>query len=83
MPEPEDSNRAQERQEKESAADIARARATHAKLGAVIGPAGSGAVSGGEETKPGQMAGDEDISPNAPQDEIETAAVGKSPTTRG
>jgi hypothetical protein len=80
MPEPEDSNRAQERQEKESAADIARARAANAKLGAVVGPAASGAVPGGEETKPGQMSGDEDISPNAPQGEIEKAAGGNPPS---
>ncbi|HJW42174.1 MAG TPA: hypothetical protein VJ476_13245 [Rhizomicrobium sp.] len=34
-------------------------------------PEEDGAVHGGEETKPGQMQGDEDISPNAPQGEIE------------
>jgi hypothetical protein len=39
-------------------------------------PEEDGAVHGGEETKPGQMQGDEDISPNAPQGEIEHAVKG-------
>ena len=34
-----------------------------------------GAVHGGEAAKPGQMAGDEDVSPNAPQSEIEHAVA--------
>jgi hypothetical protein len=34
-------------------------------------PEADGAVHGGEETKPGQMAGDEDASPSDRQDEIE------------
>ena len=34
-------------------------------------PEGDGAVHGGEETKPGQMAGDEDASPSDRQDIIE------------
>lgn len=35
-------------------------------------PDADGAVHGGEETKPGQMAGDEDISPSENQNKIET-----------
>ena len=38
-------------------------------------PDADGAVHGGEETKPGQMDGDEDLSPNAPQGEIEAAVT--------
>ncbi len=68
MTEPDRSNAAQQRQDKAT------------KTGVVLDPLGNrtidipdGAVHGGEETKPGQMQGDEDISPNAPQAEIEAA----------
>jgi hypothetical protein len=78
MKQPGISNTAQEDQEAKGAADRARFRAETEKLGARI-KTGDGAVFGGEETKPGQMDGDEDISPNAPQSEIEQAAAGKKP----
>jgi hypothetical protein len=77
MKQPGISNTAQEDQEAKGAADRARFRAETEKLGARI-KTGDGAVHGGEETKPGQMDGDEDISPNAPQSEIEKAAAGKA-----
>ena len=78
MKQPGISNTAQEDQEAKSAADRARFRAETEQLGPRI-KTGDGAVRGGEETKPGQMDGDEDISPNAPQSAIEQAATGKKP----
>jgi hypothetical protein len=79
MKQPSISNTAQEDQEAKSAADRARFRAETEKLGARLKSGRDGAVTGGEETKPGQMDGDEDISPNAPQSEIEQAATGEKP----
>ena len=78
MKQPAVSNTAQEDQEAKGAADRARFRAETEKLGARI-KTGDGAVLGGEETKPGQMDGDEDISPNAPLTGAEQAAA-KKPT---
>ncbi len=65
MKQPDFSNKAQQAQEDESAADIARARKDAGKLGARL-KSGDGAVHGGEETKPGQMDGDADVAANAP-----------------
>jgi hypothetical protein len=78
MKQPGISNAAQEDQEAKGAADRARFKAETEKLGPRI-KTGDGAVLGGEDTKPGQMDGDEDISPNAPQSAIEEAAAGKKP----
>ncbi len=74
MPEPDISNKAQQSQEDASAADLKKPGQEADAIGARLRPAKDGAVHGGEETKPGQMEGDEDIGPNAPQTEIEKAA---------
>ena len=66
MREPNTSNDAQHRSD---AAEPARVKLD--PLGNRTTDIPDGAVHGGEETKPGQMDGDEDISPNAPQGEIE------------
>ena len=66
MRQPDFSNAAQEAQEQESAADIVRTRAAARKLNPRSGAVTDGAVHGGEETKPGQMDGDADISANPP-----------------
>jgi hypothetical protein len=77
MKQPDFSNQAQQAQEQESAADTARARKDDEKLGARL-KSGDGAVHGGEQTKPGQMSGDEDIAPTAPPAAVEQA-VGRKP----
>jgi hypothetical protein len=73
MPEPDISNKAQQSQEAASAADLKKPGREADAVGARLKPGSDGAVHGGEETKPGQMDGDEDIAPNAPQTEIEKA----------
>ncbi len=77
MRQPDFSNAAQEAQEQESAADVARARKDIRRLQPRL-KSGDGAVHGGEQTKPGQMSGDEDIAPTAPQDEVARAAGRKA-----
>ena len=70
MSEPNDSNTAQQNQ------DVARPKPVALDpLGNRTVPLADGAVHGGEETKPGQMSGDEDASPSAPQSEIERAVA--------
>jgi len=66
MREPERTNTAQHRQDRATKTGVAPDPLAN---GTTDIP--SGGVHGGDETKPGQMDGDEDISPNAPQDEIE------------
>ncbi len=68
MAEPNESNSAQEKQDKAKPKIVPLD-----PLGNRTVPEADGAVHGGEETKPGQMSGDEDISPSAPQSEIERA----------
>ncbi|HXC54783.1 MAG TPA: hypothetical protein VNU97_05785 [Rhizomicrobium sp.] len=60
MREPEISNTAQQRQDKPAPAQ--RDERANSTL-----PRGSGAVHGGEAAKPGQMDGDEDVSPDPPK----------------
>jgi hypothetical protein len=79
MPEPDISNKAQQSQEEASKTDLKKPGREADAVGATLKPA-DGAVHGGEETKPGQMDGDEDISPNAPQSEIEKAVRSPGPT---
>jgi hypothetical protein len=57
MPEPDISNKAQQSQEENSAADLKKPGREADATGARLKPA-DGAVHGGEETKPGQMEGD-------------------------
>jgi len=68
MTQPSDSNAAQQNQDKKMPRPVKLD-----PLGNRTVPLADGAVHGGEETKPGQMSGDEDISPSAPQSEIEKA----------
>jgi len=75
MTEPSDSNTAQQNQDKAKPKPVKLD-----PLGNHTVPETDGAVHGGEETKPGQMSGDEDISPSAPQSEIEaTVRRGTTP----
>ena len=76
MKQPDFSNKAQEAQEQQSAADAARLRKDIEELGPRL-KTGDGAVHGGEQTKPGQMDGDEDIAPTAPPAAVEQAAGAK------
>jgi len=73
MRQPDFSNKAQQDQEKATAPDLDKPEREAEAIGPRLKPPADGAVRGGEETKPGQMDGDEDISPNAPQAEIERA----------
>jgi hypothetical protein len=68
MAEPNDSNSAQQNQDKTLPKPVKLD-----PLGNRTVPAADGAVHGGEETKPGQMSGDEDVSPGAPQSATERA----------
>ena len=68
MAEPNESNAAQQNQDKARPKPV-----TLDPLANRTVPLADGAVHGGEETKPGQMSGDEDVSPSAPQSEIEKA----------
>ncbi|HEX4303663.1 MAG TPA: hypothetical protein VHZ78_12780 [Rhizomicrobium sp.] len=77
MRQPDFSNAAQQAQEQESAADVVRARKDIRKLQPRL-KSGDGAVHGGEQTKPGQMSGDEDIAATAPQAAIERAVGHKA-----
>jgi hypothetical protein len=72
MREPNISNTAQEKSDA-----VKRPKVVLDPLGNHTVPEADGAVHGGEETKPGQMDGDEDMSPNAPQPEIERAVQKK------
>ena len=71
MAEPNNSNAAQQNQDKTAPKPVPLDPLANRTV-----PKADGAVHGGEETKPGQMSGDEDISPNAPQGEIERAVKG-------
>ncbi len=71
MAEPNESNAAQEKQDAKKPKPVKLD-----PLGNHTVPVADGAVHGGEETKPGQMDGDEDISPSAPQTEVEKAVRG-------
>ncbi|MEI9990071.1 MAG: hypothetical protein WDM86_08540 [Rhizomicrobium sp.] len=68
MAEPNESNSAQEKQDRRKPKPVALDPLANHTV-----PVADGAVHGGEETKPGQMDGDEDISPSAPQSEVERA----------
>ncbi|MEJ1967403.1 MAG: hypothetical protein WDN03_02010 [Rhizomicrobium sp.] len=66
MREPETSNAAQQRQA--PAAGVSLDPLANRTV-----PTATGAVHGGEATKPGQMQGDEDLSPGAPERRVEAA----------
>ncbi len=66
MTEPSNSNAAQQDQDKTRPKPVKLD-----PLGNHTVPEADGAVHGGEDTKPGQMSGDEDVSPSAPQSNIE------------
>ena len=66
MTEPSESNTAQQSSDKAKPAKVKLD-----PLGNHTVPEADGAVHGGEETKPGQMDGDEDASPSDSQDAIE------------
>jgi len=68
MAQPDDSNAAQQKQDETKPKPVPLDPLANRTV-----PKADGAVHGGEETKPGQMSGDEDISPSAPQSEIERA----------
>jgi len=68
MAEPNESNAAQQNQDKKMPKPVKLDPLANRTV-----PEADGSVHGGEETKPGQMSGDEDISPSAPQSEIEQA----------
>ncbi|MEI9996502.1 MAG: hypothetical protein WDM91_18035 [Rhizomicrobium sp.] len=65
MREPDSSNTAQQDSDKAKRAPVKRD-----PLGNSTTDIPDGAVHGGEDTKPGQMDGDEDLSPSAPQAEV-------------
>ncbi|MEJ0027409.1 MAG: hypothetical protein WDN01_15395 [Rhizomicrobium sp.] len=73
MAEPNESNSAQQNQDRQKPGPVKLDPLANRTV-----PAADGAVHGGEVTKPGQMDGDEDVSPSAPQSEVEKAVRGRS-----
>lgn len=73
MRQPQFSNKAQQDQDPATAPVLKRPEEEADGVGPTLKPLVDGAIHGGEETKPGQMQGDEDLSPSAPEAEVEQA----------